>query len=60
MKKMVVGRNLSDIFNNFGAYWREITNDDQTRWVTLIVFFLTYCEMDWNLILSGLMYIDFI
>lgn len=33
MKKMVVGRNLSDIFNNFGAYWREITNDDQTRWI---------------------------
>ncbi|XP_053393929.1 mitochondrial enolase superfamily member 1-like isoform X1 [Mercenaria mercenaria] len=33
MKKMVVGRNLKDIFNNFGAYWREITNDDQTRWI---------------------------
>lgn len=33
MRKMVVGRKLADIFNNFGAYWREVTNDDQTRWI---------------------------
>lgn len=33
MRKMVVGQNLSDIFNNFGAYWRKVTNDDQTRWL---------------------------
>ncbi|KAL4238505.1 Mitochondrial enolase superfamily member 1 [Mactra antiquata] len=33
MQKKVIGRKLSDIFNNFGTYWREITNDDQTRWI---------------------------
>jgi len=33
MKKKIVGRNLEDVFNNFGKYWGELTNDDQFRWV---------------------------
>ena len=33
LTKLIVGRKLADIFGNFGGYWREITNDDQARWV---------------------------
>ena len=33
MRDKVVGRRLDDIFNDFGAYWHEITCDDQIRWV---------------------------
>lgn len=33
LTKLIVGRKLSDIFGNFGGYWREITNDDQARWI---------------------------
>ncbi|KAL3869883.1 hypothetical protein ACJMK2_042510 [Sinanodonta woodiana] len=33
MEKMVVGKKLSDIFGNFGHYWRELTSEDQARWV---------------------------
>ena len=33
LTKLIVGRKLADIFGNFGDYWREITNDDQARWV---------------------------
>ncbi|XP_052778262.1 mitochondrial enolase superfamily member 1-like isoform X2 [Mya arenaria] len=33
MKNRVVGRRLDDIFNNFGAYWHEITCDSQFRWI---------------------------
>ena len=34
LREFVVGRKLADIFKNFGKYWRELTSDPQTRWVS--------------------------
>ncbi|XP_008554711.1 mitochondrial enolase superfamily member 1 [Microplitis demolitor] len=31
--KMVINRNVYDIFNNFGKFWRDITSESQLRWL---------------------------
>lgn len=33
MKYLVTGRNASEIFANFGQFWRELTSESQLRWV---------------------------
>jgi len=33
LKKFVEGRDLEEITDNFGVYWREICNDSQLRWL---------------------------
>ena len=38
LKEFVVGRNLADIFKHFGNYWRELTSDPQTRWVSTCMY----------------------
>ncbi|XP_041358286.1 mitochondrial enolase superfamily member 1-like [Gigantopelta aegis] len=31
--KMVIGKKLSDIYSNFGSFWRTLTSEDQMRWL---------------------------
>jgi L-fuconate dehydratase len=33
LSTLVVGRNLSDIVDNMGAFWRQVTNHSQLRWL---------------------------
>lgn len=33
MKKFILGKNAGDIFADFAAFWRVITNDSQMRWI---------------------------
>jgi len=33
IRPLVVGRRLCDVFENFGAFWREIVQDGQLRWL---------------------------
>ena len=32
-KKLVIGRKLADIYEDFGGFWRELTSETQLRWV---------------------------
>ncbi|XP_013404925.1 mitochondrial enolase superfamily member 1 isoform X1 [Lingula anatina] len=33
MGRMVVGKKVSDIFDNFGIFWEKLVNDTQFRWL---------------------------
>ncbi|XP_013409184.1 mitochondrial enolase superfamily member 1-like, partial [Lingula anatina] len=33
MGRMVVGKKVSDIFDNFGVFWEKLVNDTQFRWL---------------------------
>lgn len=33
LKHLVEGRNLKQIYTNFGKYWRELTSETQMRWI---------------------------
>ncbi|XP_065182621.1 mitochondrial enolase superfamily member 1-like [Sycon ciliatum] len=33
LEQFVVGRRLENIYNAFGAYWRELTSHSQLRWI---------------------------
>ena len=45
-KKLVIGKKLADIYEDFGGFWRELTSETQLRWVDL------HSELDFfNLIL---------
>ena len=33
MKPFVVGKKLSDIFDNFSYFWRSLTSESQLRWI---------------------------
>ena len=41
IKPIVMGRNISSIFNKFGEFWTEVVQDGQLRWVCQ-VFCLTW------------------
>ena len=32
-KKLVIGKKLADIYEDFGGFWRELTSETQLRWV---------------------------
>ena len=38
-KKLVIGKKLADIYEDFGGFWRELTSETQLRWV--------HSEFDW-------------
>lgn len=46
-KRMVVGRKLSDIFDNFGKFWQEITQEPQMRWVCNSAWSWIICRVIW-------------
>jgi L-fuconate dehydratase len=33
LSKIIVGRDLGDIFSNFAGFWRDITSETQLRWI---------------------------
>ena len=33
--RLVVGRKLKDIFDNFGEFWKELCSESQLRWVSI-------------------------
>lgn len=34
-EKMLVGKQLSDIFDDFGNFWQSLVSEDQIRWVSI-------------------------
>ena len=32
-KKLVIGKKLGDIYEDFGGFWRDLTSETQLRWV---------------------------
>lgn len=34
-EKMLVGKHLSDIFDDFGNFWQSLVSEDQIRWVSI-------------------------
>ena len=32
-KRLVIGRKVAEIYENFGQFWRELTSETQLRWV---------------------------
>lgn len=34
LSRLVVGRDLSTVYDNFAAFWRELTSESQLRWVS--------------------------
>ncbi|GLG96997.1 Mitochondrial enolase superfamily member 1 [Gryllus bimaculatus] len=33
MSSMVIGKDAAEIFQNFGAFWRQLTSESQLRWI---------------------------
>eukprot|EP00106_Octopus_bimaculoides_P012062 XP_014779504.1 PREDICTED: mitochondrial enolase superfamily member 1-like [Octopus bimaculoides] len=33
LSKLVVGTKIKDIYKDFGMFWRQLTSDDQMRWI---------------------------
>jgi len=36
-RKLIIGKRLVDIYNNFSEYWRELVHEDQLRWVCIVL-----------------------
>ncbi len=42
-KSLLIGRQLDEIYNNFGAFWHELVHEPQLRWVNMEAWMYTTC-----------------